>query len=119
MRPNGFDAFTVGQSNTIHQGEVVWNLTTVTMPDEVELQYADAEGGKGFEIKVEWWGVVFETTVEIYSPLTPNIVCDQELTEPFLYILLNGRRKGIVGVDVPFPTLEVCGAVGSNQRMPA
>lgn len=53
MRPDGFNTFAVRQPYTIHQGEVVRDLATSAMPNEVELGYGNTEGGKRFEIKVQ------------------------------------------------------------------
>lgn len=56
--------------------------------------------------------------MEIYSPLASNVVCDQEPTHPVIDILLNRRCKGIISIDVSFPTLKVRSTVGPNERMP-
>lgn len=44
MRPHGLNAFTVCQSDAIHQRKVVWTLAAGAMAYEVELGYRDAEG---------------------------------------------------------------------------
>ena len=59
------------------------------MANEVELRYGNTEGGEGLKIEVEWWEVSCETAVKIFPPLAPDVVCNQELTNSTVDVLLD------------------------------
>ena len=89
MGPNGLNAFAVRQSNAVHQSKVERDLTAGAMANKVEFRYGNTEGGEGLKIKVQWWEVSCETAVKIFPPLAPNVVCNQELTNPAADVLFD------------------------------
>ena len=126
----------MGQSNIVHQREVIWTLATGTMSYEVEFRYCNPESNF-VKVDVEGWEVSCKTTTKIDAPLAGNIICDENIVDTQIEVVNDGRRKGIVSVDVPvvgegmsdvcvrrkgavpFTTLKVSSTVAPNKRMPA
>jgi len=105
MRPNSLDTLPMRQPNPVHQREVVRNLAAGTMSHEVELWHSDAVGRKLSEIDIERREVSGEPALEIHAPLTCNVVCYKEATNPSVKVVDNGRCEGIVRIDIPTKTI--------------
>ena len=88
------------QPNPVHQCGVIWNLAAGAMSHKVELRHSGTTGGEFCEIEIEWWEVTREAALEVYAPLTCDVVCDEEAADPGVKVVGNRRRKDIVRVDV-------------------
>lgn len=100
MGPNRLDTLPVRQPNPVHQRNVVWNLAAGAVSHEVELGHSGAVGGKLFEVEIEWWEVTRQAALEVHAPLAGNVVCDEEASDPHIEIIGDGRREGVVCVNV-------------------
>ena len=100
MRPNGLDALTVRQPNSVHQCDVEPNLTGADVSHKMELSDTTAEADKLREVYVVRREVGEEPALEVYTPLACNIVCNIEATETGFEAGEYSRKEGEVTVHL-------------------
>ena len=100
MRPNGLDALTVRQPDSVHQCDVVPNLTGADVSHKMELSDTTAEADKFRKVNVVWWEVGEEPALEVYTPLACNIVSNIEATETGLEGGKYSRKESEVAVHL-------------------
>ena len=101
MRPDGLNAFPMGHPNFIHVGEISSRLARLAMTDEMKLGNRNTERTEGIDIERLQVGRCRQTTGEIYSPLTTNVVGDDDVFDPSLNVVCEGRHNGIINIGIP------------------
>ena len=100
MRPDRFDTFSVGHPNTIHVGKVKVCLTRYTVSNDVELWNCGTERIEGLDVERRAGAIFGETKAKIFSPLTADVIGDDDVFDPSVDISLESRREGVIDVDI-------------------
>ena len=87
MRPDGLNTLSVGHPNPIHVGEIEVRLTRYSMIDDMELGDCNTERMERAHVNGRHSVVVRETALQIFPPLTANIVGDDNVGDPGLNII--------------------------------
>lgn len=99
MGPDRLNAFTVCHADIVHESKVEGSLTRLSMTDQMEFRNGNAEGIESSEIK---WGdgwISGQATLEVFPPLTSNIIGNHNISDSCLHAVLEGRHHSIVNVD--------------------
>ena len=99
--PDGLHALSMCQSYSVHQREAERDLAAHTMANQMKLGYGDTPVAKFLKIEGQWRCVGLETLLKICTPLTCNIVRNEEAFDPSFDVCSNRRGKYIVCVYVP------------------
>ena len=101
MGPDGLHALSVCQSYSVHQREVERDLAARAMADQMKLGYGDTPVAKFLKIEGQRRCVGLETLLKICTPLTHDIVRNEEAFDPSFDVCGNRRGKYVVCVYVP------------------
>jgi hypothetical protein len=101
MRPDGLNALSVRHSYTIHVVEVEFRLTRRSVANDVELWNRDTEGLEGVYVERGRRNVVREALTQILTPLTTDVIRDNDVSNPGFHLIREGGRKGIINVNIP------------------
>ena len=100
MRPDGFDTLSVSLPNAIHVGKAEGCLTQRRVTEDVEVRNCNAERVEGVEAN-GWSNAVGEEALsQIDSPLTGNVVGDNDVGYASRNSIRDGRHKGVVSVHM-------------------
>ena len=100
MRPDRFDTFSMGHPNTIHVGKVKVCLTQYTVSNDVELWNCGMERIEGLDVERRA-GVVFgEMKAKIFSPLTADVIGDDNVFDPSIDISQESQCESVINVDI-------------------
>jgi hypothetical protein len=100
MRPDSLYSLPMRHPYAVHIGEIVRCLTCCSVAGDMEFWNCNAEGFEGPDFKRGYGGVFREAMQQILAPLATNVVRDDNVGNAGFDIIREGRRKGVIDVDV-------------------